>query len=72
MADFPVFSGPYSTLVYQDEVTVAVENMLDRLKVAPGLYYDEVTALFFHRPYNMMPIQAMSFLYARGLARATS
>lgn len=46
--------------------------MLDRLKVAPGLYYDEVTALFFHRPYNMMPIQAMSFLYARGLARATS
>lgn len=24
VADFPVFSGPYSTLVYQDEVTVAV------------------------------------------------
>ncbi|EPY19079.1 hydroxymethylglutaryl-CoA synthase [Strigomonas culicis] len=72
VADFPVFSGPYSTLVYQEEVTVAVEHMLQRLGQAPGKYYDDVTALFFHRPYNMMPIQAMSFLYARGLARATS
>eukprot|EP00796_Vickermania_ingenoplastis_P003877 gene3877-2749_t len=54
MADFPVFSGPYSTLVYQEE------------------YYDDVAALFFHRPYNMMPIMAMSFLYSRALARATS
>lgn len=72
IADFPVFSGPYSTLVYQEEVTVAVEHMLDRLGESPGKYYDDVTALFFHRPYNMMPIQAMSFLYARGLARATS
>ncbi|CAD2219732.1 hydroxymethylglutaryl-CoA synthase [Angomonas deanei] len=72
MADFPVFSGPYSTLVYQEEVTIAVEHMLERLGEAPGKYYDEITGLFFHRPYNMMPIQAMSFLYARGLARATS
>ncbi|CCW62644.1 unnamed protein product [Phytomonas sp. EM1] len=72
LADFPVFSGPYSTLVYQEEVTVAVEHMLERLGQAPGKYYDNVTALFFHRPYNMMPIQAMSFLYTRGLARATS
>lgn len=72
MADFPVFSGPYSTLVYQEEVTVAVEHMLDRLGLSPGKYYDDVAALFFHRPYNMMPIMAMSFLYSRALARATS
>lgn len=72
VSDFPVFSGPYSTMVYQDEVTVAVENMLERLNHSPGRYYDEIAALFFHRPYNMMPIQAMSFLYTRGLARATS
>ena len=26
-------------------------------------------ALFFHRPYHLMPVQAMSFLYVRGLAR---
>eukprot|EP00796_Vickermania_ingenoplastis_P003873 gene3873-2745_t len=72
MADFPVFSGPYSTLVYQEEVMVAVEHMLERLGLSPGKYYDDVAALFFHRPYNMMPIMAMSFLYSRALARATS
>ncbi|ESL11098.1 hypothetical protein TRSC58_01161 [Trypanosoma rangeli SC58] len=70
--DFPVFSGPYSTMVYLDEVTVAVEQMLSKLKQSPGDYYNFVSALFFHRPYNMMPIQAMSFLYSRGLARAHS
>ncbi|KEG13708.1 hydroxymethylglutaryl-CoA synthase [Trypanosoma grayi] len=70
--DFPVFSGPYSTMVYLDEVTMAVENMLEKLQQSPGEYYSSVSALFFHRPYNMMPIQAMSFLYARGLARASS
>ncbi|RNF09899.1 hydroxymethylglutaryl-CoA synthase [Trypanosoma rangeli] len=58
--DFPVFSGPYSTMVYLDEVTVAVEQMLSKLKQSPGDYYNFVSALFFHRPYNMMPIQAMS------------
>lgn len=70
--DFPVFSGPYSTVSYLEEVATAVEAMLDRLEVKPSRYYNDVQALFFHRPYNMMPIQAMSFLYARGLARATS
>jgi hydroxymethylglutaryl-CoA synthase len=70
--DFPVFSGPYSTMVYLDEVTMAVEDMLAKLKTRPSEYYQQVSALFFHRPYNAMPIQAMSFLYARGLARSTS
>lgn len=70
--DFPVFSGPYSTLVYLDEVTAAVENMLSRLNQEPADYYDSVSALFFHRPYHMMPVQAMSFLYTRGLARSTA
>jgi hydroxymethylglutaryl-CoA synthase len=70
--DFPVFSGPYSTVAYLEEVTQAVEAMLAKMSKRPSEFYSDVTALFFHRPYNMMPIQAMSFLYARGLARSTS
>jgi hydroxymethylglutaryl-CoA synthase len=70
--DFPVFSGPYSTVAYLEEVTQAVEAMLAKMSQRPSDYYTDVTGLFFHRPYNMMPIQAMSFLYARGLARSTS
>jgi hydroxymethylglutaryl-CoA synthase len=69
MSDFPVFSGKYSTFSYLDETVHAVEDMLRKLNVSAGKYYDNVHSLFFHRPYQMMPIQAMSFLYVRGLAR---
>ncbi len=69
LSDFPVFSGKYSTVSYLDETVLAVETMLERLGVSAGQYYRDVKALFFHRPYHLMPIQAMSFLYVRGLAR---
>jgi hydroxymethylglutaryl-CoA synthase len=68
-SDFPVFSGKYSTVSYLDETVHAVESMLGRLGVSAGQYYRDVKALFFHRPYHLMPIQAMSFLYVRGLVR---
>jgi hydroxymethylglutaryl-CoA synthase len=69
VSDFPVFSGKYSTVSYLDETVHAVEGMLHKLGVSAGQYYAGVRALFFHRPYHLMPVQAMSFLYARGLAR---
>jgi hydroxymethylglutaryl-CoA synthase len=69
LADFPVFSGKYSTMSYLDETVHAVEDMLRRLDVSAGTYYENVAGLFFHRPYHLMPVQAMSFLYVRGLAR---
>ena len=69
MSDFPVFSGKYSTFSYLDETVQAVEDMLRKLNVSAGKYYDSVHSLFFHRPYEMMPVQAMSFLYVRGMAR---
>jgi hydroxymethylglutaryl-CoA synthase len=69
VSDFPIFSGKYSTLSYLDETVHAVEQMLGNLNVSAGQYYSSVRALFFHRPYHLMPVQAMSFLYVRGLAR---
>ena len=69
VSDFPIFSGKYSTFSYLDETVHAVEDMLSRLNVSAGQYYRDVSYLFFHRPYQMMPIQAMSFLYVRGLVR---
>jgi len=68
-SDFPVFSGDYSTFSYIDETVQAVEAMLTRLDVSAGSYYRSVKSLFFHRPYHLMPVRAMSFLYVRGLAR---
>ncbi|NIR59387.1 MAG: hydroxymethylglutaryl-CoA synthase family protein, partial [Gammaproteobacteria bacterium] len=67
--DFPVYNGRYSTYAYLDETVHAVEAMLERLGVSAGSYYHSVHSLFFHRPYAMMPVQAMSFLYVRGMAR---
>ncbi|MEN9580311.1 MAG: hypothetical protein RJA70_3320 [Pseudomonadota bacterium] len=69
LSDFPVFSGKYSTFSYLDETVHAVECMLEKLGVSAGQYYESVRGLFFHRPYHLMPVQAMSFLYVRGLAR---
>jgi hydroxymethylglutaryl-CoA synthase len=69
-SDFPVFSGRYSTYSYLDETVHAVEDMLARLGASALAYYRDVGALFFHRPYHLMPVQAMAFLYVRGLARA--
>lgn len=69
LSDFPVFSGKYSTFSYLDETVHAVEHMLEKLGVSAGQYYESVRGLFFHRPYHLMPVQAMSFLYVRGLAR---
>jgi len=69
MTDFPVFSGKYSTYSYLDETVHAVEDMLRKLNVSAGKYYRSLHSLFFHRPYEMMPVQAMSFLYVRGMAR---
>jgi hydroxymethylglutaryl-CoA synthase len=69
LSDFPVFSGKYSTYSYIDETVHAVEAMLRKLNVSAGKYYHSVHSLFFHRPYDMMPVQAMSFLYVRGMAR---
>lgn len=68
ITDFPVFSGPYSTVAYLDEVTQAVEQMVAKSGKSHTQYYKDINAIFFHRPYHMMPLQSMAHLLARGLA----
>lgn len=68
--DFPVFSGKYSTFAYLDETGQAVDAMLARLGVSDMDFLNSADGLFFHRPYHMMPLQALAFIYARALARA--
>jgi hydroxymethylglutaryl-CoA synthase len=66
--DFPVFSGKYSTHAYLDETVAAVEDLVGRHDVDAHSMYRKAHALFFHRPYRMMPLSAMSFLWVRALA----
>ncbi|GLQ45042.1 hypothetical protein GCM10007862_00930 [Dyella lipolytica] len=68
--DFPIFSGKYSTFAYLDETGQAFEAMLERLGVSGSDFLASVDGMFFHRPYHMMPLQALAFIYARALAHA--
>jgi hydroxymethylglutaryl-CoA synthase len=72
MHDFPVFSGRYSTFCYIDETLRAIEDMAGKLGTQPQAVLDGVDAFFFHRPYQNMPIMAMSAIYAWALASSES
>jgi hydroxymethylglutaryl-CoA synthase len=65
--DFPVFSGKYSTYSYLEETIRAYEDMTRKLNVAPLDALTGAAAVFFHRPYHHMPVQAAAFLYLLGL-----
>ncbi len=68
--DFPVFSGKYSTICYVDATVRALEDMLGQLRVTPRNFYHGIDAVFMHRPYRRMPINAMAALYTWGLSHS--
>lgn len=70
LRDFPVFSGKYSTMCYVDATLRAVDDLLGRLDVPPRELYHAVEAVFFHRPYHQMPMNAMAAMYLWGLSVA--
>ncbi|MFO7562978.1 MAG: hypothetical protein R6X02_10080 [Enhygromyxa sp.] len=67
--DYPVFNGKYSTTCYLDEVVAALDGMFASLDVAPRSFYGELAALFFHRPYQQLPITALAAALVFDLAR---
>lgn len=69
-ADFPVFNGKYSTFCYQDAVTHAASAMFERLGTDPKTFYQNVAAIFMHRPYHWMPVNGMTSMYVWGLAQS--
>lgn len=66
--DYPVFNGPFSTDCYVD----AVRHALGALAAKRGQsLWDAVTdwdAVFLHRPYHRMPLNAWGMLYLFALA----
>ncbi|MFM9615692.1 hypothetical protein [Streptomyces niveiscabiei] len=71
-SDFPVFSGRYSTAAYLDGITHAVETLWRHSGMSPVEHLRSLRALFFHRPYRRLPVQAASFLCLRALAGSPS
>lgn len=64
----PVFNGKYSTTCYLDEALHALRAMLSRTGRDPVEYFRAVRAVFMHRPYERMPLNALGFSYLSGLA----
>lgn len=64
----PVFNGKYSTTCYLDEALQALRAMFRRLGRDPREYFRSVRAVFMHRPYERMPLNALAFSYLIGLA----
>jgi hydroxymethylglutaryl-CoA synthase len=69
--DFPVFSGKYSTYSYLEETIRAFEDMSRRLGVSALEALTGAAAIFFHRPYHHMPVQAAAFLYLLALLESS-
>jgi hydroxymethylglutaryl-CoA synthase len=69
-ADFPVFNGKYSTFCYLDAVTHAARAMFERLDVDPKAFYENVGAIFMHRPFHWMPVNGMTSMYVWALAES--
>jgi hydroxymethylglutaryl-CoA synthase len=64
----PVFNGKYSTTCYLDEALQALREMLGRMRRDPRDFFHSVRAVFMHRPYERMPLNALAFSYLSGLA----
>jgi hydroxymethylglutaryl-CoA synthase len=67
--DFPVFNGRYSTYCYLEATIRAADEVSQKLGVATPTLFEEVEAIFFHRPYHHMPVQALAALMVWGLAK---
>lgn len=68
----PVFNGKYSTTCYLDESLQAIREMLRRMGRDSREYFRRVAAVFMHRPYERMPLNALGFAYLAGLASSGS
>ncbi len=67
--DFPVFNGRYSTHCYIDAVLHALDAMFERIGGDRLQVLDTVAGVFLHRPYHLLPYQAMAAALARAIAR---
>ena len=70
--DFPVFNGRYSTHCYLRTVSDAVSAMFDRRAETNDAFLDEVAAILMHRPYEYMPVQALSMIALHRMAMSES
>ena len=66
--DLPVFNGKYSASCYIDGTISALSNMSLNRGQSLSKLLDEAAAVFMHRPFHKMPMNAFSISYLYALA----
>ncbi len=59
---YPVFNGRFSTYCYLDQVRNALAHLYTRRGVSPAQWLEDLSAVFFHRPYRRMPQSAFALI----------
>jgi hydroxymethylglutaryl-CoA synthase len=68
--DFPVFNGRYSSHCYLEAVTAATLDLLDRTGARHERFFEEMAAIFMHRPYHHMPQGGLWSMLVASLTRS--
>ena len=66
--DLPVFNGKYSASCYIDGTISALSNMSENRGQSLPKLLKEASAVFMHRPFHKMPLNAFSISYLYALA----
>ncbi len=66
--DLPIFNGKYSASCYIDGTISALSNMSENRGKSLSKLLKEAMAVFMHRPFHKMPINAFSISYLYALA----
>ena len=66
--DLPVFNGKYSASCYIDGTISALTNMSENRGMSLAKLLREAKAVFMHRPFHKMPLNAFSISYLYALA----
>ena len=66
--DLPVFNGKYSASCYIDGTISALSNMSLNRGQSLSKLLNEAAAVFMHRPFHKMPVNAFSISYLYALA----
>lgn len=70
--DYPVYNGRYTTVCYLDATLRAGRALAARLGVELPELVREAEAIFLHRPYRQLPVNALAWLHTWGLGTTAS
>jgi len=70
--ELPIYNGKYSATCYIDETINALADMCQKRNLNTAQHLRQIPALFMHRPFHRMPINAFTIIYLYALSIGNS